>query len=156
MKGRTEILLVEDNQHDQELILQILGQENLADTTQAVENGSEALDFIFCRGAFSGRNCEPPRLVLLDLNLPRVSGLEVLQQIKSDACASTIPVAVLTSSWEGRDLAASYQLGANSYIQKPVELQQFREAVRRTALYWLVTNQRPVAQDTRATRQAAP
>ena len=110
-----------------------------------VRDGEEALDFLFCRGAFAERSFEhPPKLVLLDLKLPKVDGMEVLKQIKSDPRTKTIPVVVMTSSKEERDLVASYHLGANSYIQKPVDFDQFRETVKTVGLYWLVINQPPI------------
>ncbi len=114
-------------------------------TSSVVRDGEEALDFLFCRGAFADRSFEhPPKLVLLDLKLPKVDGMEVLKQIKSDPRTKIIPVVIMTSSKEERDLVASYHLGANSYIQKPVDFEQFRETVKTVGLYWLVINQPPV------------
>jgi two-component system response regulator len=137
-----DILLVDDSQEDLDLALHALRREKLANKIFAVRDGEEALDFIFCRGAFEGRSLEhPPKLILLDWKLPKVDGSQVLREIKSDARTKTIPVVVMTSSKEERDLINGYQLGANSYIQKPVDFDQFRETVRTLGLYWLVVNQ---------------
>ena len=137
-----DILLVEDNQDDVDLALHALRREKLANRIVVVRDGEEALDFLFCRAAFSQRSFEhPPRLVLLDLKLPKVDGMEVLKQVKTDPRTKTIPVVIMTSSKEERDLVASYHLGANSYIQKPVDFDQFRETVKSVGLYWLVINQ---------------
>jgi len=140
-----EILLVEDSQDDVDLTLHTLRKENLANHIMIVRDGEEALDFLFCRGAFADRSFEhPPRLVLLDLKLPKVDGTEVLKQIKVHPRTRTIPVVILTSSKEERDLMNTYDLGANSFIQKPVDFDQFRKTVKQLGLYWLVTNQTPV------------
>src|ERR1700690_748557 len=137
-----DILLVEDNQDDVDLALHALRREKLANRIVVVRDGEEALDFLFCRAGFAQRSFEhPPRLVLLDLKLPKVDGMEVLKQVKSDPRTKTIPVVIMTSSKEERDLVASYHLGANSYIQKPVDFDQFRETVKAVGLYWLVINQ---------------
>jgi CheY-like chemotaxis protein len=146
MMKTVDILLVEDNKDDVELTLHALRKENLANNIQVVVDGEEALDFMFHRAAFAERAAqENPRLVLLDLKLPKVDGLEVLRQLKGDARTKTIPVVILTSSKEERDLVEGYRLGTNSYIQKPVDFDQFRETVKRVGLYWLVVNQCPVA-----------
>jgi two-component system response regulator len=137
-----DILLVEDNQDDMDLALHALRREKLANNIVVARDGEEALDFLFCRGAFAQRSFEhPPKLVLLDLKLPKIDGMEVLKQLKSDPRTKTIPVVIMTSSKEERDLVAGYNLGANSYIQKPVDFDQFRETVKSVGLYWLVTNQ---------------
>jgi len=139
-----EILLVEDNLADVELALHALRQNNLANRIHVVRDGEEALDFLFCRGTYKNRSfSQPPRFVLLDLKLPKVDGLEVLGQLKSDARTKAIPVVILTSSKEEKDLINGYQLGVNSYIQKPVDFAQFRETVKHLGLYWLVVNEPP-------------
>ena len=139
-----DILLVEDNQDDCELALRALRRERLVNNIFIVRDGEQALSFLFCAGAYADRTFDqPPKLVLLDLKLPKVNGLEVLKQVKSDPRTRHIPVVVLTSSKEERDLAASYNLGANSYIQKPVDFEQFRQTVKSIGLYWLVINERP-------------
>jgi CheY-like chemotaxis protein len=137
-----EILLVEDNPDDAALALRALRKGNVTTQIQHVIDGEQALDFLFCTGAYAGRNPENrPRLILLDLKLPKVDGLEVLQRIKADPTTHTIPVVMLTSSREERDLVESYQLGVNSYVVKPVDFEQFSEAVRQLGLYWLLLNQ---------------
>lgn len=139
-----EILLVEDNPNDVELTLHALKKNNLSNPIQIARDGAEALDFIFGEGKFKGRDPHhQPRVVLLDLKLPKVDGLEVLKRVKSDPRTQTIPVVVLTSSSEERDIVESYKLGVNSYIRKPVDFEQFTEAVRTLGLYWLLLNQPP-------------
>lgn len=140
-----EILLVEDNNDDVELTLHALRKEKLANHIHVARDGEEALDFLFCNGAHEGRSTEPPpKLVLLDLKLPKVDGMEVLRRLKADPRTRTIPVVILTSSKEERDLVQGYGLGANSYIQKPVDFQQFRNTVKSAGFYWLLINQAPV------------
>ena len=139
-----QILLVEDNPNDVKLTLHALRAENLVNTVQVARDGEEALDFLFCRGEFTSRSFDsPPRLVLLDLKLPKVDGLEVLRAVKGDPRTHAIPIVVLTSSREERDLVESYKLGVNAYIQKPVEFASFRQAVKQLGLFWLVINQPP-------------
>jgi two-component system, response regulator len=151
-----DILLVEDNPDDLELTLHALRREHLANNIFAVRDGEEAVEFLFCTGRFQKRNLEhPPRLVLLDLKLPKLTGLEVLKLVKQDPRTKTVPIVILTSSKEERDLVASYNLGANSYIQKPVDFDTFREIVKSTGLYWMVINQRPLSNPVHAAKAAA-
>jgi two-component system response regulator len=139
-----EVLLVEDNPHDAELTIRALKKNNFANSVILVSDGEEALDFIFARGAFSNRNVEnAPKLVILDLKLPKVDGLEVLRAMKSDPRTRSIPVVVLTSSKEESDIVKSYHLAVNSYIVKPVDFDKFVESVRILGFYWLLFNQPP-------------
>ena len=141
-----EILLVEDNPDDVELAVHALRRENLANHIEIARDGEEALDFLFCRGRHKDRSFQaPPRLVLLDLKLPKVDGLEVLKEVKSDPRTKAIPVVIVTSSREEMDLVNGYKLGTNAYIQKPVDFAQFREMVKQLGLFWLVVNQPPPA-----------
>ena len=143
-KNIVEILLVEDNPRDLELTLHSLEQANLANHIQIARDGAEALEFIFAEGAHAGRRIEDtPKMILLDLKLPKVDGLEVLQRLKSDARTRAIPVVVLTSSREQRDVVESYHLGVNSYIVKPVDFEGFAAAVKEVGMYWLLLNQPP-------------
>jgi len=142
--NQVEILLVEDNPDDVELALHALRKENLANSIHVARDGEEALEFLFCQGPHAERSFErPPKLVLLDLKLPKVDGLEVLKRVKADARTRAIPIVILTSSKEERDLISGYGLGANSYIQKPVDFEQFRATIKTIGLYWLVINQLP-------------
>ena len=140
-----EILLVEDNPSDVELTLHAFAKHNLTNQIHVVRDGAEALDFLFCTGPYASRDANArPKVILLDLKLPKVDGLEVLRHVKTDARTRLIPVVVLTSSGEERDLVESYALGVNSYIRKPVDFEQFTEAVRLVGLYWLLLNQPPI------------
>ena len=142
-----EILLIEDNPSDVELTLHALRQHKLANQIHVARDGEEALDFIFCRGKFSKHSFNsPPKLILLDLGLPKVDGLEVLRAIKSDRRTKHIPVVILTSSREDQHRLDSYNLGVNSYIQKPVDFDQFRATIEQLSLYWVVVNQPPTTQ----------
>lgn len=137
------ILLVEDNSSDEELTLRALKKSNIKNTVDVVRDGAAALDYLFARGDFSERDPEDtPQVVLLDLNLPKLSGLEVLRALRGDPRTRLLPVVILTSSKQDRDLVEGYQLGANSYIVKPVDFVQFSEAIRQLGLYWLVLNQK--------------
>ena len=139
-----EILLVEDTAADAELTTRALHKRNLANHLVWVKDGAEALDFIFATGAYAGRDIQnSPKVILLDLRLPKVSGVEVLRRIKGDARTRAIPVVVLTSSREDIDLAACYALGVNSYITKPVEFDEFARVVGELGLYWLLVNKVP-------------
>ncbi len=139
-----EILLVEDNPNDAELTLRALRKNNVSNRIHVVRDGAEALEFIFGKGAYNGRSLkEGPKVILLDLKLPKVDGLEVLRQIKNDQQARKVPVVILTSSKEERDIVEGYRLGVNSYIVKPVDFAQFTEAVRQLGLYWILLNQPP-------------
>ena len=139
-----EILLVEDSPDDAELAIRALKKHNLANRLHHVADGEQALAFLFAEGAYANRGSAPaPRVVLLDLKMPKVDGLEVLRRMKTDPRTKTIPVVVLTSSKEDRDIVESYRLGVNSYIVKPVEFDKFVEAVGKLGLYWLLLNQPP-------------
>jgi two-component system, response regulator len=136
-----EILLVEDNPRDVEMTVRALKKRNLANNVHVAKDGAEALDFLFTTGAHVDRNPNhTPKVVLLDLKLPKVSGLEVLKKLKADERTRTIPVVVLTSSQEEKDMVESYKLGVNSYIVKPVDFDKFVEAIGEIGLYWLLVN----------------
>lgn len=138
-----DILLVEDMAADARLTLRALEQQNLANRVTWVKDGAEALDYIYCRGAYAGRADHSPKLIPLDLKLPKIDGIEVLRLIKADERTRSIPVVVLTSSAEESDIVRSYQLGVNSYIVKPVDVSRFSEVVARAGLYWMVVNRAP-------------
>jgi CheY-like chemotaxis protein len=146
MSEPLEILLVEDNPNDLELTLHALQKNNVANQIHVVRDGEEALDFLFCRGAFSHRSFDaPPKVVLLDLKLPKVDGLEVLRSVKTDPRTKAVPVVIMTSSKQQRDLVESYHCGVNSYIQKPINFNEFQEVIRQLGYYWLAINQPPPA-----------
>jgi CheY-like chemotaxis protein len=139
-----EILLVEDNPNDVELALHALKKNKLINRIQVARDGEEALDYVFCKGSFADRDIHLiPKLILLDLKLPKIDGIEVLRQIKSDPITKSIPVVVLTTSREERDVLESYRLGVNSYILKPVDFDQFVDSVRQIGFYWMLLNQHP-------------
>jgi CheY-like chemotaxis protein len=141
-----EILLVEDNPSDAELTLHALRKSKIANRILHLQDGAEALDFLFSRGSYLGRSAsQNPWLVLLDLKLPKVDGLQVLKEVKGDPATKAVPIILLTSSNEERDLVASYQFGVNSYIQKPVNFAEFQEVVRQLGMYWLLVNKKPPA-----------
>jgi two-component system, response regulator len=151
-----DILLVDDSRDDVELTLHALRKEGLGNRIFVARDGEEALDFIFCQGAQQGRSFDnPPKLVLLDLKLPKVDGMQVLQRMKSDERTKSIPVVLLTSSKEDRDRVVGYELGVNSYLQKPVDFDEFRKTVKLAGLYWLVVNQPPVIGKARELAEAA-
>ena len=141
MTANAKVLLVEDNPRDAELTIRAFKRNQLADRLFHVKDGAEALDFLFRRGQHAGRQGEAlPRVILLDLKLPKMNGLEVLRRIKSDARLQTIPVVIVTSSAEDPDLEAAYELGANSYVIKPVQFEAFMETMSKLGLYWLMAN----------------
>ena len=143
-KDEVEILLVEDDPFDMDLTMRALEAEYIGNRIEVARDGAEALDFLFCRGAFSGRDPDQfPKLVLLDLKLPKVDGLEVLRQLRQDPRTRYIPVVILTSSRQESDILRGYELGANSYMQKPVDFDVFREAIKHLGYYWLVSNEAP-------------
>ena len=137
------ILLVEDNPNDELLALHAFKKHNLANKVHVVRDGEEALEFVFCTGAYAQRTFENPRVILLDKKLPLVDGLEVLRQIRADPRTCLVPVVMLTSSAEDRDIIESYELGVNSYIVKPVDFEQFTETARQLGYYWLLINRQP-------------
>lgn len=144
--GRVDILMVEDNPNDEELTLHELRKYHLANRIHVVRDGQEALDYVFCAGRYANRQItDQPSVILLDIKLPFVDGLEVLRRIKQDDRTRTIPVVMLTSSREERDLVESYRLGVNSYIVKPVDFDQFKESARTLGMYWLLLNRPPKA-----------
>jgi two-component system response regulator len=144
MSHEVEILLVDDSTEDVELTVLALRRSKISNDIQIAEDGAEALDFLFCRGPHKDRSfSSPPKLVLLDLKLPKVDGLGVLRAIRADERTRAIPVVILTSSKEQRDLIDGYNLGVSAYIQKPVDFDQFAETIRQVGMFWLVINQAP-------------
>ncbi len=139
-----EILLVEDNPNDELLALYAFKKHNFANKIHVVRDGAEALEFIFCTGAYADRQPKNPRVILLDKKLPLVDGMEVLRQIRADPRTCLVPVVMLTSSSEERDMIESYKLGVNSYIVKPVDFEQFTETAQQLGYYWLLINKQPV------------
>ena len=145
-KNDVEILLVEDNPNDVELTLHAFKKNNIVNRVEIVRDGAEALDYLFATGMYADRDINShPRVILLDLKLPKIDGKEVLRRIKAAPRTQTIPVVVVTSSREESDVVESYHLGVNSYIRKPVDFEQFTEAVRTIGMYWLLLNEPPVA-----------
>ena len=144
--GRVDILMVEDNANDEALTLHELAKNQLTNRVQVVRDGQEALEYIFCTGRYATRDIkDQPNVILLDIKLPFIDGLEVLRRIKQDSRTRTVPVVMLTSSREERDLIESYRLGVNSYIVKPVDFDQFKESARTLGMYWLLLNRPPKA-----------
>lgn len=146
MNSQVEVLLVEDNIHDAEMTIRSLKKVNLANSLVHVKDGEEALDFIFAEGKFAGRNMvDCPKVILLDIKMPKVDGIEVLRRIKSHEATRTIPVVIMTSSKEEQDVVKSYELGVNSYVVKPVDFEGFAKAVSQLGMYWLLTNHPPLS-----------
>src|SRR5579863_7035585 len=144
MTGDNRILLVEDDPQDVELMLRAFRSENVQSPIEVVRDGEEALDYLFCRGSYKTRAADhPPTLILLDLKLPKIGGLQVIEEVKSSTACRSIPVVVLSSSGEQRDIAESYRLGVNGYIQKPVDIGEFRKAIHAVVQYWLGVNRLP-------------
>jgi two-component system response regulator len=143
MEQGVEILLVEDNPNDEILALHAFKRHNLANRIQVVRDGAEALEFVFCTGQYADRQFENPRLILLDKKLPLVDGMEVLRQIRAEPRTRLVPVVMLTTSADERDVIESYKLGVNSYIVKPVDFEQFSETARQLGYYWLLVNRQP-------------
>jgi two-component system response regulator len=144
MKSEVDILLVEDNESDAEMTMRVLKKNHLTNRLLHLSNGAEALDFIFAEGAYSGRQMENiPKVILLDLKMPKIGGIQVLKKIKSDARTKKISVVILTSSREDPDIEKCYELGANAYVVKPVEFDDFQKVISDMGLYWLIVNQPP-------------
>ena len=144
MAQEVDILLVDDNASDVELTVRALRRHKLANSIHVAEDGQQALDFVFCRGAYSDRSfAMPPKVIFLDLKMPKVDGIDVLRAIRGDGRTRTIPVVILTSSKEQRDLVEGYKLGVNAYIQKPVDFEEFRRVIEQVGMFWLVVNQPP-------------
>jgi CheY-like chemotaxis protein len=146
MISQVEVLLVEDNVHDAEMTIRSLKKVNLANNLVHVRDGEEALEFIFGQGKFAGRDLiNAPKVILLDIKMPKVDGIEVLRRLKANDATRCIPVVIMTSSKEELDIISSYELGVNSYVVKPVDFEGFAKAVSQLGLYWLITNQPPLS-----------
>lgn len=145
LQNQVEILLIEDNHDEAELAIRSLKKNNLSNNLVHIDDGAEALDYIFCKGKYSSNDCISPKVILLDLKLPKVNGLEILKQLKADDRTKMIPVVILTSSKEDSDILKGYTLGANSYMVKPVNFDSFAKAIAELGMYWILLNQRPPA-----------
>jgi two-component system response regulator len=157
MLNQVEVLLVEDNMHDAEMTIRSLKKVNLANNLIHVKDGEEALDFIFAKGKFAGRDTvSGPKVILLDIKMPKVDGIEVLRQLKSNEATRLIPVVIMTSSKEEQDIISSYEFGVNSYVVKPVDFEGFAKAVSQLGMYWLLTNQPPVSNQSPVSKQPTP
>jgi len=144
MSNEVEILLVDDSPEDVELTIRALRRSKIVNEIKVAEDGAEALDFLFCRGPHKDRSFScPPKLVLLDLNLPKIGGLEVLRAMRADERTKAIPVVMFTISREQRDVIKGYRLGVNAFVQKPVDFEQFGEAIRHIGMFWVLVNQAP-------------
>jgi two-component system, response regulator len=144
--GGVDILMVEDNPDDEQLTLRAFAKNHLTNKIHVVRDGQEALDYVFCKGKYADRNiANHPHVILLDIKLPLIDGIEVLRRIKADERTKTIPVVMLTSSHEERDLVETYRLGVNSYIVKPVDFEQFTDSARSLGMYWMLLNRPPKA-----------
>ena len=151
MSNTVEILLVDDSPEDVELTIRALRRAKIVNDIQVAEDGEEALDFLFCRGSFEARDLShPPKLILLDLKLPKVDGLEVLRAIRANERTKAIPVVILTSSKQQKDVVQGYNLGVNAFVQKPVDFEQFGEAIRQIGMFWMLINQAPPARPSTA------
>jgi two-component system response regulator len=146
MISQVEVLLVEDNIHDAEMTIRSLKKVNLANNLVHVKDGEEALDFIFAQGKFTDREMvTAPKVILLDIKMPKVDGIEVLRRLKANEATRCIPIVIMTSSKEEQDIISSYELGVNSYVVKPVDFEGFAKAVSQLGMYWLLTNQPPLS-----------
>lgn len=144
MREELEILIVEDNANDAELMMRTLKKNNLSNSIKLLEDGEKALDYIYCKGVYKDRDCSKlPKIIFLDLKLPKVNGLEVLEKLKSDKITKKIPVIIVTSSREDPDIESAYALGANSYVVKPVDFDDFVKSMVQLGLYWLLVNENP-------------